>query len=174
MSARPDAPIVAAVLAEVRTIDQTLVMMHAPAASHDDLRQTATIAAWKAACRGGLEWWAPRAVRRFLHVTTARAVYDWFDRNPHRDELLEEHEPAVPSAEQRYLGKEALAFLRRATTPQRWKTIAAYAKGIPASAIAQREGIPVPTVYDRIRRARLDMRAALAREDAAVYLRRKK
>jgi DNA-directed RNA polymerase specialized sigma24 family protein len=37
--------------------------------------------------------------------------------------------------------------------------------------IARRERLPVPTVYNWIRLARRDLRAALRREDAAIYVR---
>lgn len=52
--------------------------------------------------------------------------------------------------------------------------MAAVAKGITPGEVAARERIPVATVYDRLRRARLDFAAALRREDAAIYIRRRK
>lgn len=174
MTARRDDPFVAAVLAQIDVVDRTLLSLRAPLSSHDDVRQVVTIAAWDAARHGLLEWRARGAVRAFLRVATTRALYNWYARNPRHDELREEHEPATMNAEQRYLGKEALAFLRQATTPERWKAIAAYAKGIPVAEIARREDVPAATVYNWIRLAREDMRAALAREDAAVYVRRRR
>ena len=78
----------------------------------------------------------------------------------------------MPGAEPLFLARELLRFLRGSTTPERFRAVMAYAKGIPASDIARREGVLVATIYDRIRRAREDFRAALARE-AAAYVRRR-
>ncbi len=95
----------------------------------------------------------------------------WFD--------LEEREiagvPAPPSPEDRLSQAEAqadsevdLAALSRATKPERWRAFYAHAVlGIPVARIAAAERAPAPTIYSRIRRAREDLRAAIARQRAA-------
>ena len=95
-------------------------------------------------------------------------------RRARRTASAAEKPPAAIDPERRYLGREALAFCRRATSPERWKAIRSWALGTPAAVIAQREGIPLATVYSRIWHAREDIRAAFARDDAAIYVRRKK
>jgi hypothetical protein len=77
-------------------------------------------------------------------------------------------------AESLVIAKGLIRLLRASTTPDRWRAIRAYANGVPVHAIAAREHVPTTTVYDRMRRARLDFDAALRREDARIYVRRKK
>ena len=175
MSARRDEQIVTAVFAKVEIVDRMLNHLRVVSHARDDLRQEVVITAWTCARRGAFRWSCPRAMRAFLRTVTIRTVYGWWASHPITVELREEHEPTTAlDAERRYLGKEAMALARRATTPERWRAIAAYAKGIPVSAIARREGIPVATVYNRIRDARRDIGTALRREDAAICVRTRK
>ncbi len=95
----------------------------------------------------------------------------WFD--------LEEREiagvPAPPSPEDRLSEAEAqaesevdLAVLSRATKPARWRAFYAHAVlGVSVARIAAAERAPAPTIYTRIRQAREDLRAAIARQRAA-------
>ena len=95
----------------------------------------------------------------------------WFD--------LEEREiagvPAPPSPEERLSEAEAqaesevdLAALSRATKPARWRAFYAHVVlGVPVARIAAAERAPAPTIYTRIRQAREDLRAAIARQRAA-------
>ncbi len=97
----------------------------------------------------------------------------WFD--------LEERQiagvPAPPSPEDRLIEAEAqsetatevdLAALSRATKPARWRAFYAHAvQGVPVARIAAAERAPAPTIYTRIRRAREELRAAIARQRAA-------
>ena len=70
--------------------------------------------------------------------------------------------------------KGMLRFLRKNTTPERWRAVMARAKGISAADIARREHCPPATIYNRLRLAREDFDRALRREDAAIYVRRKR
>jgi DNA-directed RNA polymerase specialized sigma24 family protein len=164
--------IVAAILAQIGTVDLALMRHRAPASAHEDIRQDVTFRTWSAARHGRVLWRDPRMLRAFLRVVTARAVYAWREQNPQCAELRP-HEAAVPSAEGLVMARRTLRFLRTSTTPERWRAVRAYACGVPASAIADREHVPTATVYDRMRRARLDFDAALRREDASIYVRRK-
>lgn len=61
----------------------------------------------------------------------------------------------------------AIEDLRAATTPDAWRAFYAYVvEGLPALAIARLEGIPRATVYNRLRLARRDLRAAVERKRA--------
>ncbi len=85
--------------------------------------------------------------------------------------------PAPPSPEDRLIEAEAqaesatevdLAALSQATKPARWRAFYAYAVlGIPVARIAAVERAPAPTIYTRIRRAREELRVAIARQRAA-------
>ena len=97
----------------------------------------------------------------------------WFD--------LEERQiagvPAPPSPEDRLIEAEAqsetatevdLAALSRATKPARWRAFYAHVvQGVPVARIAATERAHAPTIYTRIRRAREELRAAIARQRAA-------
>lgn len=173
MKPRRHDPVMAAILAEIDAVNRTLGRLRVPASARDDLRQMVLLWTWREAWRGRVAWWHPPSLRGFLRVVTARAVFEWWEANPIHGELRL-HEPAVPSAEGLVIARSVLRLLRTSTTPERWRAIRAYAKGITVREIAQRERVPQATIYDRMRRARLDFAAALRREDASIYVRRKK
>ncbi len=57
-----------------------------------------------------------------------------------------------------------LDFLQASTAPAFWRVFHGYVVlGVAISAIAQAEGAPVPTIYNRLRLARRDLRAAIGR-----------
>jgi len=174
MKRRREHPGLAAILAEREHVMRVLRGCGVPAKDAPDLCQLVTILAWRAAQRGRLRWRTTRSLRSWLRVVARRMARDWHERNPRPEELRDEEHPEALAPEALYIARETLALLRRSTTPERFRAIMAYAKGIAASDVARREGVPVATVYDRIRRARADLMAALAREDAAIYIRRRK
>lgn len=164
----------ACILAGAHTITSTLRSYGVSEGDVPDLRQNVILLALRAAQRGILRWNEPRALAAWLGVVSRRAARAWHKTNPRTSELRDEEHPEALAPEALYIARETLALLRRSTTPERFRAVMAYAKGIAASDIARRERVPVATIYDRIRRAREDFAAALAREDAAVYIRRRK
>ena len=166
-------PIVAAILAQLDIVNRTLGRMCVPASAHDDLRQVVTLDTWRAARKGRVAWQDALTLRAFLRVVAVRCARRWRRNNPPPVELREDHEAPVPSAEQVLVAQDMLRFLRESTTPERWRALVAQAKGIPAGDVARREHVPVGTIANRIRLARADLAAALAREDAAIYMRRR-
>ena len=63
----------------------------------------------------------------------------------------------------------ALHVLEAATTAERWSTFRAYVlEDLPAARIAEREGLPIGTIYTRIRLARRDLRGAIVRARAKM------
>lgn len=89
---------------------------------------------------------------------------------------LAEVPEAVPSPEELVLHREADAEqaaevavdeLRTATKPEFWAAFYAHVvEGLPVATIARLEGIPSATVYNRLRLARRDLRAAITRKRA--------
>jgi DNA-directed RNA polymerase specialized sigma24 family protein len=74
----------------------------------------------------------------------------------------------VPSAEALAIGRETLRELEDATTPERWRAFYMFhAEGHTTAGIAAEMGARVSTVYTWIRCATEDLRAYLARRDAA-------
>jgi DNA-directed RNA polymerase specialized sigma24 family protein len=140
-------PVIAAILAQKGFIERALVRLRVPAFAHDDLA--------------------------FLFVVATRLVCRWFRDNPPASELRE-HAADTIDAETRVIAKTTLRYLRRSTIPERWRAIRSYANGVPVHAIAAREHVPTATIYNRLRLAREDFAAALAREDAAIFIRRRK
>ena len=82
----------------------------------------------------------------------------------------------VPSPEDLVLDREAdaeraadvvLDELRAATKPELWTAFYAHVvEGLPVATIAKLEGVPSRTVYNRLRIARRDLRAAIVRKRA--------
>jgi DNA-directed RNA polymerase specialized sigma24 family protein len=124
--------------------------------------------------RHRVPWHHPPSLRGFLRIVTTRMVYEWWAANPIASELRDEDAVLELNAERLTIARDMLRFLREATTPERWRAVRARAQGIPAHAIAQREGIPTATIYTRLRDAAEDFRAALARDDAAIWIRRRR
>lgn len=171
---RHDDEVMAAILSQRGTIERALWRLRVPPSAHPDLVQETVIRAWDAARRGRLDWQSPPALRVFLRLAAARVTYVWWLDNPQHVELHERDEPTMPSAESLVIARGLLRYLRESTTPERWRAIMANAKGISAPDIAKRERVPLDTVYTRIRLGREDIRAALARDTASVYVRRRR
>jgi RNA polymerase sigma-70 factor (ECF subfamily) len=88
-------------------------------------------------------------------------------RERREDAYRHERQWSTPSAEGAHGAREILAILQRATLPILWRTWADYtAEGLTVEEIAKRDGISEGTVHNRIRLARRDFAAALAREEA--------
>jgi DNA-directed RNA polymerase specialized sigma24 family protein len=174
MKPRRHDPIMAAILAQLDAVDAVLGQLRVPAHARDDVRQEVLIQTHYAAWRGRVAWRYPPALGAFLRVVAARAVADWWKAHPPTVELTDEHEAVVPSAEGAVIARSMLRFMRRSTTPERWRALRAFAKGIPGFVIAQREGVSTASIFTRIRLAREDIAAALARDDAAIFIRRRK
>jgi RNA polymerase sigma factor (sigma-70 family) len=95
----------------------------------------------------------------------------------HRDHARR-HQPAPhdPASVDPRGRTEARAVLRHllqtfpsATTPERWRVwLAREVDGVPVAEIARQEGAPESTIYNRLRLARVDLAAMLAREEAAA------
>lgn len=154
-------------------MERTLVYLRVPASAAPDVAQDATIETWNAARHGRVVWHRPTALRAYLRVVVLHLALAWFRENPRHGEL-HEADALVPSPEALFIAREQLRFMRKATTRERWRALRAQALGVPVHAIAAREHVPTATVYDRIRRARKDIAAALARDDAAIYVRRRR
>ena len=54
-----------------------------------------------------------------------------------------------------------------------WPDLTNWQVRISVADIARREKVPVNTIYSRIWKARQDIADAMAREDAAIYIRRR-
>ena len=87
-----------------------------------------------------------------------------------------QHAPRYASSPDAHARTEARAELRHlmrtfpgATSPERWRTWLAFeVDGVPVAEIARQEGAPEATIYNRVRLARRDLAAMLARQDATV------
>lgn len=73
---------------------------------------------------------------------------------------------SAPSCEAAVAARELLRLLEASTTPERWRTVVALAGGASAAELEELEGTPAGTTHSRVRLARRDMAAALAREAA--------
>ena len=86
---------------------------------------------------------------------------------PPDDRRLDPRDYDAPDVDRRLDAARALDSLTEphlATTPDRWRIFVAFeVDGSPLHAIAKIEGLSVPTVANRLRAARLDLRAALFR-----------
>lgn len=131
------------------------------------------------AIKGALEAWGtwsedpnmPRAMllRRWITGFLFRAVA----RNRYRVKRdwaagpKDAERARVPSFEGPTAARWTLRTLQGETAPEFWRAwVAYYVDGYSAPQIAHDEGLPLATIYDRLRRARRDLRAAMKREDA--------
>lgn len=80
----------------------------------------------------------------------------------------EDERLARPSHEAAVEALDTLRFLASATSAERWSVIVARAEGLTGFEAARQERVSLGTAYDRVRRGRLDLAAALMREDAAA------
>ncbi len=129
----------------------------------EDIVQLVAVAAARAAEKGDVTWSTSDAFRSWVYIVALRDALRYAER-ARRDVVGPQEEPEVtPTCEGRYEAIETLAILRASTTPERWKALASYARGVPIAEIARRAGLSVPGTYNRIRLARDDMRAALRR-----------
>lgn len=129
----------------------------------DDVVQLVAVAAARAAEKDEVRWSTPDAFRSWVYVVALRAAARHAEEAL-RETLAPREEPVpVPTCEGRYEAIETLAILRASTTPERWRALTSYARGVPIAEIARRAGLSVPGAYNRIRLAREDIRAALRR-----------
>lgn len=75
---------------------------------------------------------------------------------------------ARPSHEAAVMARDTLRFLSTSTPSERWSVLRARAEGSTGFEAAKQENVCLGTAYDRVRRGRLDLAAAMAREDAAA------
>ncbi len=89
--------------------------------------------------------------------------------NPSAEELLLAHEAELELlGDTLLLGEAELPGLCTVTAPAFWRVFYAYSVlGLPVAIIAEQEGAPIPTVYNRLRLARRDLRDAILRRRAA-------
>ncbi len=151
---------------------------------------------WWAARLASLAGAAAAALPGYVAVVARRMAMKHRRGADHRAEVLdgggelwcevEERELAgvsvPPSPEDRLIEAELqaesatevdLAALSQATDPVRWRAFHAHVVlGVPVARIAAAERAPAPTIYTRIRQAREDLRAAIARQRAARRRRR--
>lgn len=80
----------------------------------------------------------------------------------------EDERLARPSHEGAVMALDTLHFLARSTSPERWSVIVARAEGSTGFEAARQENVCAGTANDRVRCGRLDLAAAMAREDAAA------
>ena len=101
-----------------------------------------------------LAWDRRGALVRWLAVVAYRHGLAHLRREELRARYEGTHvnEPIGPSAEERYLVREALALAARATSAARWRTLRAWASGIDVADIARRE----PRAHRSAHRLRLD------------------
>lgn len=81
---------------------------------------------------------------------------------------LSSADTALPSCEGAVMARSTLRFLSTSTQPERWRVVLARAEGSTGFETAKQENVCAGTAYDRARCGRLDLAAALAREDAAA------
>jgi len=91
--------------------------------------------------------------------------------SPSPEELLLAHEAELEVlGDTLLLGEAQLPGLCTATAPAFWRVFYAYSVlGLSVAIIAEHEGAPVPTIYNRLRLARRDLRAAIVRRRAATH-----
>jgi DNA-directed RNA polymerase specialized sigma24 family protein len=154
-----------AAMSERRATDNGLRAAGVAVDDRDDLVQDVLLLAVRAAEEKRLAWEQRSALQRWLFVVAYRCGLEHVQRAEVRArcEGTHENEPVAPSAEDRYLVRETLTLAARATSSERWRCLRAWANGVDVTTIARRERIAVPTVYNRIRLAREDIRAALRR-----------
>ena len=85
-----------------------------------------------------------------------------------RRELVPEDEPIAidpaPRADQALSARQLLPFLQHSTSAERWRAWLAHeVDGVPVREIARQERRPAATIYNLLRCARLDFKAALRR-----------
>jgi DNA-directed RNA polymerase specialized sigma24 family protein len=73
------------------------------------------------------------------------------------------------SYESQVLSRNLLRVLEQATTSERWRVWVSYQlENVSVAELARRKGCPAATIYNLLRLARLDLRAALRRESVAA------
>jgi RNA polymerase sigma-70 factor (ECF subfamily) len=162
-------------LGQYRWIVAVLWKLHVPDADAEDVAQetlTSAMKSWRTFRGNEL----PQRVA-WLNTIARRHAWDYHKavaHNPARPGAAGEgNDASVPSSEDAIDARRTLGILQRATTPERWRAFVAHdAEGETAAEIATREGVPVQTVYNRLRAARLDIAAALARNTRVRRTRR--
>lgn len=157
MKSRRPSPDVAAIIAETPTIKRALRAAGVPAADLPDLVQVALVGLWQAFERSS----KVGALQGLAWIIAQRTARDWFDvqrfRERGRVERAEWADVEGPDPHDRLNAAFELAALREATTAERWRVLLAFAEGVDVADIAVEEGVPVGTVYNWIRLARIDL-----------------
>lgn len=177
MKARRSDLIMRAVTAQAKTIRRALARWNLGADDAADIEQLTIWKAYNAAKDKRVEWRDADRLRSFLRVIAFRTAAEWLRTRGPLVELQEWHEPTIPANEGAAMAGSVLRLLQASTTPERWRAVRFFAMGFKVAHIAQREGVPVPTIYTRMRLAREDFAAAIAREEAIIagpFVRRKR
>lgn len=155
-----------AVLAQVATVRRSLARSGIQGDDASEIEQTVVWSTYKAARFGRVQWHDAGALRGFLRTLTRRAAWQWWKAHRALVEFQEHHEPSIASSEEAVLASSVIRILRESTTPERWRAVRSFALGTKVKDIAARERVPASTIYNRLRLARLDFEAAIAREEA--------
>lgn len=159
-------------------IRKTVATLH-PGVATDDVTQEAAIRAleiWDRFTPPEGEDDERRARRAWVAKVALFVALEWRTKTRTREREMATDPAEIDatvrgtalSAEAILLGTEQLQELQNATSPERWHAFwAHHVEGIPASMIASEMGAPMNTVYTWIRLAAKDLRAYLARREAA-------
>lgn len=101
--------------------------------------------------RAAAQYWRHSARREVIGETAS--LPEMTDEGPAPDRSLEQ-EDAIATLEE----------IGRRTTPERWRVFCAHEiDGVTAAVLSKREGVPLGTIFNWLRLARLDLRAAFVR-----------
>lgn len=101
---------------------------------------------------------ARRAAANYMRALPRNPASPGIDEDP--PEIRRAPSP-VSSAEEQLAAAALVALLSRATTPERWRILAAVAEGVAVRDLARETGEHEATLWTRLRAAREDMLAAL-------------
>lgn len=164
MSKRDDALIVA-VLHHSDAARIACRMARAPKYAHEDIITDAVIATWQAARERRLDAAYPGNVRAYLFVVATRAAWKWKRARRH-----ETHNEAAdvegPDPHFQLEARSDLGRIAELLGGDASRLLKAFAEGLSGSTIAG-EGVPLGTVYTRLRAARGALEAGTRRDAAA-------
>ncbi len=143
-----------------------------PSRDAQDVAQVALMRAWLAweSCdkpAGERSGWLFVIVARVAsdHVRARRVSFELRDPSDLSDAPDDAPLPPETMEEQETIA--ILEELRTGTTPERWRVFWGYEiEGVTAAVLSKREAIPLGTIYNRLRVARRDIRAAIERRRA--------
>jgi RNA polymerase sigma-70 factor (ECF subfamily) len=145
-----------------------------PAGDAPDVAQIAAVRAWR-----GWETsnkpperrapWLFVIVARVASLHRRRTAKRPLDfRDPGEMEHAPDEAPLADEGRDERAGLASLEQLRAGTTPERWRLFFGHeVEGVAVAALAKREGLRLSTAYNRLRLARRDLAATIAREAAA-------